>query len=350
MEEKTSKTPDVIDIVQITKKIWARKKLFAKTLPITFVISCIFIFGFPRYYTTDVKLAPELGINSSVSTLSSIASSFGFDIGDLKTNDAITPLLYPDLMEDNGFVSSLFDIKVQTKDGTIKTTYYDYMKKHQKSSIWIKPFIWIKDLFIEKPTKRDITYDPYLLPKDEEDVFKACRSNIKISFNKKTSLIAIDVTAQDPLVSKIMADSIQSRLQHVITAYRTNKARIDYEYYKKLAEEAKHDYERTRQRYGSFADGNVNITMQSVRLKAEEMESEMELRFNTYSTLNAQMQAAKAKVQEHTPAFTIIKGAAIPNKPSGPKRMIFVFACLLAAFVVTCIYCLVKDTPSTVES
>ena len=73
-----------------------------------------------NYYTTDVKLAPELGINSSVSTLSSIASSFGFDIGDLKTNDAITPLLYPDLMEDNGFVYSLFDIKVQTKDGTIK--------------------------------------------------------------------------------------------------------------------------------------------------------------------------------------------------------------------------------------
>ena len=90
--------------------------------------------------------------------------------------------------------------------------------------------------------------------------------------------------------------------------------------------------------------------MQSVRLKAEELESEMELRFNTYSTLNAQMQAAKAKVQERTPAFTIIKGAALPNKPSGPKRMIFVFACLLAAFVITCIYCLVKETPSTVES
>ena len=349
MKEKEIQKNDVIDLTILIKKIWARKKLFAKTLPIAFIISCIYILGFPRTYTSDVKLAPELGSSSSSGTLGSLASSFGFDIGDLKTSDAITPLLYPDLMEDNGFVTSLFNIKVQTKDNSITTTYHDYLKKHQKSSWWSMPLVWIKRLFSKPSTEQRITYDPYQLPKAEDDIAKACRSNIKIAFNKKTSLITINVTAQDPLVCKIVADSLQSRLQHVITAYRTNKARIDYEYYKKLTVEAKQDYERLRQRYGAFADGNVSIAMQSVRLKAEEMENEMELKFNAYSTLNNQLQAAKAKVQERTPAFTIIKGADVPLKPAGPKRMLFVVACLFVTFVVTCIYCLMKDSPATTQ-
>ena len=57
MEEK--KELKVIDIIDIAKKLWAKKKLFAKTLPIAFVVSYIYIIGFPRYYNTDIKLAPE---------------------------------------------------------------------------------------------------------------------------------------------------------------------------------------------------------------------------------------------------------------------------------------------------
>ena len=51
-----------------------------------------------------------------------------------------------------------------------------------------------------------------------------------------------------------------------------------------------------------------------------------------------QYQAAKAKVQERTPAFTVIKGAAMPIKPSGPKRMIFVLGMVVVAFIILCIY------------
>jgi len=76
----------------------------------------------------------------------------------------------------------------------------------------------------------------------------------------------------------------------------------------------------------------------------EDMENDLQLRFSTYSTLNTQLQAAKARVQERTPAFTIIKGAEVPIKPTGPKRMIFVIACLFLAFVVTSVYILAKDT------
>ena len=50
--------------------------------------------------------------------------------------------------------------------------------------------------------------------------------------------------------------------------------------------------------------------------------------------LMAQLQAAQSKVQERTPAFTLLKGAAVPVKPAGPKRMIFVAFMLFLVFTV----------------
>ena len=69
----------------------------------------------------------------------------------------------------------------------------------------------------------------------------------------------------------------------------------------------------------------------------------MQLKFNTYSTLMTQYQAAKAKVQERTPAFTVVKGAAVPVKPTGPKRMLFVLGMVILAFFGTIAYLLKED-------
>lgn len=340
MEE--SKQPNVIDLVEITKKIWTERKLFAKTLPLSFIVGCIYILGFPRYYTASVKLAPEVGGVSVSSTIGSIASSFGFDLDEMQSNDAITPLLYPDLMEDNGFVAELLKVQIVTKDGSIKTSYHDYLQKHQKPSWWILPVIWIKKLFAKPPIAGWAEMDPYNIPKSEYELAESVRGNIKIEFNKKTALITINVEAQDPLVCRTMADSTMERLQQFIINYRTSKARNDYEYYQKLANDAKHEYEKTRQIYANMADANTKIALKSVEMKLEDLENDLQLKFNTYTTVSTQMQAAKAKVQERTPAFTTIKGASVPVKPAGPKRMIFILVVLVLTAVGTSAYILMK--------
>ena len=131
-----------------------------------------------------------------------------------------------------------------------------------------------------------------------------------------------------------------SYLQKYITEYRTSKARRDVEYYKKLTQEAKIKYQKVRQLYGSYSDANVDVILESFKSKTEDLENEMQLKFNTYSALNNQLQTAQAKLQERTPAFTTIQGASVPTKPSGPKRMIFVLAMTFAAFIMITLYSL----------
>lgn len=341
MEEK-KKNHEVIDLRQIAKTIWQHRQLFYKVLPIVFVLSCIYILSLPRYYKADTKLAPEMENSGAGGALSSLASSFGFDIGEMQTTDAITPLLYPDLMEDNGFVAGLMNIRVVSQDGDIDTTYHDYLWKLQKNAWWNYPIEWLKNMLPKKADKGGSKkgYDPYNITRKEDAIFNKARNNIDIAINKKTGVITIDVEDQDPLICKTLADSIADKLQNFIIEYRTSKARTDYEYYKKIAAEAKHDYEKTRQQYGSLADANSKVALRSVELKIEDMENDMQLKFNAYSTVSAQLQAAKVKVQERTPAFTILKGAAVPVKPAGPKRMIFVAAMLFLATIATCGYIL----------
>ena len=346
-----NKELEVSDLRLIFQKIWQRKILFVKVLPIVFVLSCLYIICIPRTYTSDTKMAPEMENSMSGGTLGSIASSFGIDLGDMQTTDAITPLLYPDLMEDNKFVCDLFNIQVESQDGEIKTSYYEYLKKHQKYPWWNKLLAPIKKLFAPKEdsaVKKSKQLNPYLLSRNDNAIIEKIRQDITLNTDKQTGVITINTKAQDALICKTLADSVRTKLQSFITDYRTSKARIDLDYYKKLMEEAKASYERARRLYGSYADANSEVVLESYRAKQNDLENDMQLKYNNYTAMVTQYQAAKAKVQERTPAFTMIKGASVPIKPTGPKRMVFVIGMMMLACMGCALYILRTDIKSKI--
>ena len=336
MAEKKEK--DIISLRDILLELKNKKKKFIKPLAIVFVLAVVYIYSQPRYYTTDVKLAPETDQAMAGGSLSSLASSFGIDMGNFQTSDAITPAVYPNLIEDNGFIAKLFDVHVKTSNGKVSTTYYDYMKKHQKQPWWGGFTGWLFGLLGSNDDGgggEGGQFDPYMLSKADDNLVKTIQSKLNISFDMRNALITIMVTDQDPLVCKTMADSITVILQDMITDYRTNKARIDLAYYTALTDSAYMEYEQALKAYSRYADANMNVILQSHRSKMNDLENDVQLKYTTYTTLSAQLQQAKGKVQERTPAFTLIKGAALPVKPSGPKRMFFIFGMLFLTFVIT---------------
>lgn len=343
-----NKDTDIIDFRKLIRKVWEKKKLFFfKVWPITFVLSCVYILSIPRYYTSQARVAPEMGGTMDMGGLGSLASSFGIDLNSMQTSDAINPFLYPDLMEDNGFVAQLFSIKVTSEDGEISTDYYTYLRKYQKSPWWSVVKKWVSNLLPHSENKKggggSKEFDPYYLSEKDNSVLEAIRGNITILLNEKTGVVTIGTKAQDPLICRTLADSVMHRLQDFITEYRTNKARIDYDYYRALASEAKEDYDKVRRRYAMMADANTRLSLRSAEMKLEDIESDMQLKYNAYTTMNAQLEAAKAKVQERTPAFTKLKGASVPIRPAGPKRMFFVAFMLVLSTIVTIVVILHKD-------
>ena len=341
MEEKKDKQKLQIDFKLLKQRILSKKTLFFKVWISTFILSCVWILPQPRYYSADVSIAPE-SADKEIGGLASLASNFGINIGN-GTSDAIYPQLYPDLFKSTKFLVSLLDIKVKTKDGKIETDYYNYIKNHQKQNILILPFNalrdWIKSLSNKNEPeimgKNGQRFNPFELSKTTNEVIDNIKGKIKCTYSRTTEVVTIQVTDQDPLVCALLADSIKEHLQVFITEYRTKKARIDYEHYSKLATEAKGNYEKARDRYASFSDASTNVSLKSIELKMESMENDMQTKYNIYTAMNARKEAAMAKVQEKTPAFTELKNATVPYKPAGPKRMIFVGIMLVLATLGT---------------
>jgi uncharacterized protein involved in exopolysaccharide biosynthesis len=349
MEEKKEKK-SIIDFAQIKERLLSKKLLFLKVWTGTFILSCLWIFPQPRFYTTEVSIAPESSDTKDIGELASLASNFGVNIGN-GSADAIYPQLYPDLMESTDFLVGLLDITVKTKDGEIETDYYTYIRKHRKVSIYMKPILlfidWVKSLSDKKeediPGPGGKRFNPFELSKTTNDILGAISKNINCTYSRTTDVVTITVKDQDPLVSALMADSIKEHLQAFITDYRTKKARIDLEHYEKLTAEAKVTYEKARDKYAAFSDASTNASLKSVELKMQSMENDMQLKYNLYTAMNTRREAAIAKVQERTPVFTTLKNATVPVKPAGPKRMIFVAAMLFLATLGTLVHLFRKE-------
>ena len=350
MEEQKKKKSE-IDYQQLSKTLLSNKRLFLKVWAVTFILSCLWIFPQPRYYTAKVSISPEAGeAKDMMGGIASLASNFGVNIGN-GTNDAIYPQLYPDLFKSTEFLVGLLDIQIKTKDGKIATDYYTYMKKMQKDNLllipWHRFMNWIMSLSKKKEApiggKGGKRFDPFQLTKETSEVLEAIEGKINWTYSRTTEVVTITVTDQDALACALLADSIKEHLQIFITDYRTKKSRLDYEHYKKLTADAKVSYENARRQYANFCDANVDVHLQRVQSKIDDLENEMQLRYNVYTALNTRLEAAVAKVQENTPVFTTLTNATVPVKPAGPKRMIFVAAMLFLSTCGTIAYLLRKE-------
>lgn len=325
-------------IAQLWQDVLKHKKLYAVVLAATFLIVALFTLGVPNYYRCEVKLAPELsGSNRSRSGLASLASNFGINLGSNNNGvDAIFPTLYPDLMNSVAFKASLFPVKVQRKDDDTPMTYYDYLKHHQHSPWWSSAIKAVFSIFSKEESKgeSEVDVNPFRLTKEQSGVIGLMKSKVVCDVDKNTMVITINVTDQDPLIAATMADSVQERLQDFITDYRTRKARVDLAYSQKLYKEAEERYEKARRSSAASNDANRRVFLDRVRSEQVKLNNEMNLKYQAYSLVAEQLRLAEAKVQEETPAFTLLQPATVPVRKAGPARartcLIFLFLAFLA--------------------
>lgn len=344
-----------IDFKKIFQDLLKHKTLYFKVLPLVFVLAAIYALSLPNFYSCSVKLSPEMGgSKSSAGGLASLASSFGVNLGTGGAGtEALFPTLYPDLMNSVDFKTSLFPIPVTIEGNKDKgesdrtMTYYDYLKDEQKSPWWSQAIGGTKKFIIglfksDEPVERQ-KIDPFRLTMEQTAIVGAINNNVVCDVDKKTMVITINVTDQNPVICATLADSVKTRLQKFITDYRTSKARVDLEYNKKLYGEAKAKYEQARNKYAAYADSHRSASSQSAQTKLAELQNEMQMQQQIYQQVVSQLQQAEMKVQQETPAFTTLQSATVPVLKAGPKRAQMCLIFLFLAFLGTTAWILYKE-------
>lgn len=337
--ENNNSNQDALDLRAIFTTLWQKRKVFYWVLPITFALSSALILCVPRYYTCTVVLAPESQKAGGSGSLMSLASSFGFNTNSMMGSDALYPMIYPEIVSSPDFLVKLFDTHVTTQDGEFEGSFYDYLHTKAKAPFWIR---WKANLFSllskedDSSVSQDSRYiDVFSLNKQQWGIIKSMQKAFTCSVDKKTEVITLNVTSQDPLVCAFMADSVCAGLQTFITDYRTAKYRIDLQYYENIMDTAYREYQEASRRYTGYMDSHGNMYLEQYRIRAKNLETEMQLKQTAYTSFQKQYLATQARLQENTPVFTVIQSASVPIQPAGPRRVVFVLAMLILATIVT---------------
>ncbi len=340
-ETEEDKTKE-IDLLEIAKTLWRRKKTIGIWCGIGAIVGLIIAFSIPKEYTTQVKLAPEIAENKGGSgSLGALAPMAGMG-NNVSGTDAVYPNLYPDVLKSVPFCVSLFDVPLTDKKGERKFTLREFLEEDTKAPWWSAIMSLPGDLIGAILPSDDNGEDgeetkanPFRLTKKEDSLVKTINERITATVDQKTFVVTVNVNMQDPVVSAILADTVVNRLREYVTNYRTNKARQDMYYLEKLNDEAKDAYYKAQQRFADYQDSHQGVMLYSARTMRDRLENEATLAFNMYNSTSQQLQRAKAKVQEVTPVYTEIEPATVPVKASAPRKVMILAGCIFLAFVAS---------------
>ena len=266
-------------------------------------------------------MLPETASDGIAGNIGALASLAGVKMGN-KSEDAIYPEFYPKVTGSSTFLTELLKAEVYCERLGSKTTLFDYFAKHQK-----KP--WWGGVFPKKNKPVSDKINPVRITKKQQLIVNELMDAFFCSVDKKTDMVTVVVKVHDPEVAAQIADMIRERLQIYITDYRTNKARTDLSYTKKITAEARDEYIKAQQKYAAYCDANEDIGLASFIQVRDRLENEMQMAYNMYQQATQQMQLAQAKLQEKTPVFVTIQPATVASKPCGPKRMLIMLLMLM---------------------
>ncbi len=283
----------------------------------------------PKEYQSEASIIPETPEEGGLGGAASLASMAGIDLG--MGTDAISPELYPNVVSSNAFLVDMLYTRVSMQEQDVKdVTLLDYLQNHTSMPFWGygKKALGavMKKITRPKSAKGGVTVDGRINPEnmslDDEALVEALKYSIVCQTDLKTGIIYVSYRSQDPLVSKMVVDTLMQRLQQFITDYRTSKARVDLLHYQLMEGETRAEYERAQKAYAQYCDSHAGNLLQVYVSERDALENDMQLAMTAYQRMKQQVQLAESKVQEKTPAFTILDRASVPTRHCSPHKML----------------------------
>ena len=298
---------------------------------IGFVFGCLGVVSalmMTRQYNVTMTLAPES--QGRTGNISSITSMLGLGGTVASGPDAMNISLFPEICQSTPFLASLLDVPLtsyvsekQLEAGVkpLQTTVYRHFSGEDKPKKGLSKWL-------SREPKDDKPYtgveDPTELTPKQAAVVRALGRSVTASVDKKTGVTTISVITDDRLMAKQLADTVCTRLQDYITAYRTKKATADYEYYVMLADEAHDELKKAQAAYARSVDYDRNVILQSATAQKDRLRDEVTLANQIYSQMAQQRELARAKIQEEKPVYAVVQPAVLPQTPmnSRAKRVL----------------------------
>ncbi len=302
---------DNTSFVDVVNKIVLNKwRVIIITCSIT-LLGIVYVVSLPRQYTSTTTIVAEK--KNDMSGALGLLGSLG--MSDTEP-DGLTIDLAPTIISSTPFRLEFKECLVSregrmNEELPLAVFLFDYQKKAWWNFLKSKKY---------EEYKSESSDGPYMLSKSDIAFLKITKDMFEVKTDKKTNVMKLSITTQDPMVSVILADSLTIKLQHYLTAYQTNKAKHEFAQSIKIADSAKTRYYHCQELYSEANDRNKNLINAGVKTKIDRLRDDMSVALQAYSATASQVEVARTKLLENTPVYTVIDPPYFEEIPSEPSR------------------------------
>lgn len=344
----SQETTDEIDLTEILRKLWVKRKFILKTTGIFLLIGLFIALFSPVKYTAHCTVVPQSGKDGSGSNLGGLAAMMGVNIGTgASGGETLSPNVYPQIVKSVPFTRAIMQtpIKVEKSEGKEITLYDFYTNKEyqpfnligsvKKYTIGL-PFLLINAIRGSDMQEEAHPSDSLSLPtlnKDEERVYQAIQGSMQLNLNPKEGYITIDYTFPEAEAAARITDKVRKTLEQYVMAFKSEKMEDNLAFVQQSFDEAQEDFQQKQDRLAIFQDANRGLTTASARATEQRLRSEYDIAFTVYNELAKQLEQAKLAVKESKPVLTVIEPVVVPVQKSAPRRSIIIAGFLFLGLV-----------------
>lgn len=339
---------DEIDLTEILRKLWLKRKFILKTTGIFLLIGLFIALFSPVKYTAHCTVVPQSGKDGSGGNLGGLAAMMGVNIGTgASGGETLSPNVYPQIVKSVPFTREIMQtpIKVEKSEGKEITLYDFYTNKEyqpfnligsvKKYTIGL-PFLLINAIRGSDMQEEAHPSDSLSLPtlnKDEERVYQAIQGSMQLNLNPKEGYITIDYTFPEAEAAARITDKVRKTLEQYVMAFKSEKMEDNLAFVQQSFDEAQEDFQQKQDRLAIFQDANRGLTTASARATEQRLRSEYDIAFTVYNELAKQLEQAKLAVKESKPVLTVIEPVVVPVQKSAPRRSIIIAGFLFLGLV-----------------
>ncbi|MGA0559403.1 lipopolysaccharide biosynthesis protein [Larkinella sp. VNQ87] len=305
------------------------------------LLGLYYAFSKPDDYKAEVIVMPEASASPAggAGGLGSLAGLAGINL-DNTGGDAIRPDLFPNVLQSIPFALQVLKQPVYSKTYGTTMPLQTYLKRQQQETAFQRltgttddsPPETIKPAPVALPDPKNYSKALQITP-EQEGLAAALIKRITTTYERRTGMVTIEVVMPDPVVAATVARFSLEYLTNYITSYRTQKVRNQERFLTQQVAQSRRRYQAAEVELESYRDRNRSLYSGLARIAEQRLQAEFILAQNVYNDLSRQLEQTKIRVQEETPVFKMLEPPRIPLRPSGPRRMLFIVAALVAGMV-----------------
>ena len=349
-----------LNLVDVIRQLWNHKKLICIVCACCFAFAVFLAIFSPRVFKAECVFVPQTN-QSFTSRYSSIASIIGMDL-DMSGNDAaVSPKVYPYILENPHYLRDLMYTKIHVESCKEPITVYDYFtnEDYQKFNLITtirKYTIGLPGLVLGKMFP-DHQYDDDVmtfnsnrvdtlpaLTKKEDNIARLLSRSVDIDVDTKQGLLTISAKMPEALAAAEVCEAAYDLLKKYVDDFKLAKSKKNLAFLEKQYAEAKEDYNRKQHQFAYYCDTHKGVMTATAMVERARLDNEAELSKTLYAELAKNVLSSRVKLEENNVTFTEIAPISVPIRKFKPSGTLLAIVWLFLGFAGSSIYIWTKES------